>query len=302
MPLSGDQGAPTPEAVRRAEPLGLRVLAAVGSASVAYAILLAAGFIPASAIPAAGAFALIGVTLFALAWGDPEWGPAPAPAAAPTSAPTAVGSRRPRAIPIPHRSTILAQERSRPESPIRAPTPMILARAVPPGDLLWTRLNPDAVGELPVALVGPVAESAFAALPGEAFETTEFGADPWDGAAEVAGPGEGWPRAALQPDPTWTPTEHEAFTLTPPHLRASPPAWKEIRGPHSPTPRSDPPEGSHCVSCQRSLSNPPAWRSCTSCHRPFCGECAFRARRNMGSGRCLDCRTRVEIEEPRFVA
>jgi hypothetical protein len=293
---------PTPrERTDRSDPLGLRLLLAVASAAVAYAILLGLGLIPASPLPAAGAFALVGLTLFFLAWSDPEWGPASSAASVPARAPPAAAGRHDRAIPIPHRS--IASPRPSPpiDRPVSPGVPIPIVRAIPVGDMLWTRLNPDPVGGLPVELVGPIAESALESLPGESYEAAADLAG-WAGEVATVAGAPAWPVPEIPAGGTWTPTEHEAFNHLPPHLRASPPSWKEVRGPHPPTSRSSPPDGPHCASCQRALSNPPAWRSCTSCHRPFCGDCAFRARRNLGTGRCTTCRARTEIEEPRFVA
>jgi hypothetical protein len=272
---------------------------AAGSVAIAYAVLLALGLVPPTAIAAAAAFALIGVTLFVLAWGDPQWAPAPAPRRTPAPAGGSPGARHGRAIPAPHRSAGPGPV-GRPA--VAAPHPAALARAATPGEIVWSRLTREPSGVLPVDLVPPTAESPFEALPGESYDLPEEGPGAWPGSPIAAPYGPAWTGTATAPDPTWTPVEHEAFHPMPPHLRPTPPPWKEIlQPPTRPAPAKDA-STVECASCHRGLTNPPAWRSCTACHRPFCGECAFRSRRNLGQGRCMRCRTLMEIEEPRFIA
>jgi hypothetical protein len=278
----------------------LRLLVAVGCASIGYSILLALDLVPATAVTAAGAFALIGVTLFSLAWEDPEWGPVPAPIAERESAPRPTVARHLHAIPVPHRPT--AARFTPPAGPAPAPSfaPRPVSASISPGETLWARLTPATSGTLPVELVGPIAESAFANLPGEDYGPEGVGGpSSWEGAPLFDSPTPAWP--SPDEDRSWSPTEDEAFNHTPPHLRPSPPALKEILGPRPGVVSPKPVDGTTCASCHRTLTNPPAWRACTTCHRPFCGECAFRARRNFGTGRCLKCRSAVEIEEARFV-
>ncbi|MCI4354702.1 MAG: hypothetical protein L3K06_04985 [Thermoplasmata archaeon] len=285
-------------------PPAIRLALAAASLSVAYAILIGVGLIPPTASASAGAFAVLGFALLALAWGDPVWGPLPRPT--PSPSPTAVPPRpRPSLPSAPaRRPAPIGRPTLRPALPaLRTAT---VARAAAPGDALWARLATPSPGELPVALVGPTREAAFAADLSEAEEAP---------AAAAFGSGS---YAALS-HPTWTSmdtgvygrdlsgphgshAEREAFDHRPPHLRGDRSRLNEVRGPHLPIPRPEPPTGAHCATCRRSLSNPPAWRSCTSCHRPFCGDCSFRARRSLGAGRCLDCAGRLEVEEPRFVA
>jgi hypothetical protein len=181
-------------------------------------------------------------------------------------------------------------------------TPLPVFHATSPGDVLWGRLTPETPGVLPVQLVGPIAESAFETLPGESYDVPEGDVPSWDDAPSSGGLSAIWGGGALAPDPSWSPIEHEAFNHLPPHLRSAPPTWKELRGPRSPPNPAKAASGAECASCRRGLANPPAWRACTTCHRPFCGECAFRSRRNLGGGRCMDCRTYPEIEEARFVS
>jgi hypothetical protein len=284
----------------RTEPLGLRLTLGVGSVAIAYAVLLALGLVPPTATAAAGAFALIGTTLFVLAWTDPEWAPAPVPRTAPAPSGGAPGERHGRAVPAPHRP-IGARAVGPPA--FAAPRPVATAHAATPGEIAWNRFTREPAGVLPVDLVPPSAESPFEALPGESYDVPAEGPGEWPGSTTAAPYGPAWTGTSTPaPDPNWTPVEHEAFHPMPPHLRPTAPPWKEIlQPPARPTPAKDA-SSVECASCHRGLTNPPTWRSCTSCHRPFCGECAFRSRRNLGQGRCTRCRTLMEIEEPRFIA
>jgi len=264
---------------------------------------VAIGLVPVTALPAAAAFAFIGLTLFVLAWQDAEWGPVgsllPLPA---PSRPAAVERHR-RAIPVPFATAAAApMARARPGVAARASPPVAPRPSLTVGDALWTRLTPDASGVLPVELVGPIAQSTLETLPGESYDAPPIETVVWEDTAMGSGPVATWAGFPAGPDPGWSPIESEAFNHLPPHLRADPSSWKEIRGPHPPTAPARPPGAAECASCHRGLTNPPAWRSCTSCHRPFCGECAFRAKRNLGAGRCVECRRHLEIEEPRFIA
>ncbi|MCI4360849.1 MAG: hypothetical protein L3J91_04030 [Thermoplasmata archaeon] len=264
--------------------------------AVAYSLLLALGAIPAEPVPSAGAFAVVGLVLFAWVWTDPEWAPAPRPRPEPAPLPRRRPTPEPHGGPVPSLNLPRARRAS---SPGLAPS---LTAPISSGDLLWARLARDPGGVLPVDLVPPTAESAFDSLPGESFPEMPGGGAEWDAGADEGALAPSWGAPALLGSPTWTPTEHEALNHTPPHLRSSPPGWKEVIGPRPTPPTRPTPEGPHCASCQRPLANPPAWRACTACHRPFCGECAFRSRRKMGAGQCLSCRSRAAIDEPRFVA
>ncbi len=300
------QDRPSPRSTRSRPPLEIRLLLATASLSAAYAALLVVGLIPAASIVSAGAFAVLGLALFALSWRDPAWAPA--------SMAIPVRSSALLPTPSPRRPATRAPATS-PAAPVRRPVPrpaLAAVRAdapprwVPPGDALWVQLTPAESGALPSPLAAPIAGSAYA----PELEPEE--GSPFE--AGIGGLSPGFPAAPSWPSPhpvspgspraeeTVSSVEREAYNHTPPHLRPSRPAWKELTGlrtvPLAPAGSG----GVRCASCRQSLVNPPAWRACTSCRRPFCGECSFRSRRNLGPGRCLDCRAKVEIEEPRFVA
>ena len=170
---------------------------AAGSVAIAYAVLLALGLVPPTAIAAAAAFALIGVTLFVLAWGDPQWAPAPAPRRTPAPAGGSPGARHGRAIPAPHRSAGPGPV-GRPA--VAAPHPAALARAATPGEIVWSRLTREPSGVLPVDLVPPTAESPFEALPGESYDLPEEGPGAWPGSSIAAPYGLAWTGTASAPE------------------------------------------------------------------------------------------------------
>jgi len=284
------------------EARGAKLLLGVASLAVGYALLVAIGLLPVAAAPEAGAFTLVGLFLFFWAWADPEWGPDPATVSLARLRPVPSPARHRRAVAPPRRAVGGSEGR-----PTRRPAMPTVAQvaatpALSPGEALWARLTPAPAGSFPVHLIGPIAESALEALPGEEFEDLPSTGPAWGGPSFPGGEALAVPGVELPGSGPWSLTEREAFDHRPPHLRAASTEWKELRGRYvsaAPDPR---PEGLQCATCRRGLTNPPAWRSCAACHRPFCGECAFRARRNLGSGRCTECASRTEIEPPRFIA
>ena len=175
-----------------------------------------------------------------------------------SSAPEPRGRRAPSRGPSGRTSV----SRVAPSSLERRPTvdPVVRPRGpvLPSADLLWEATTPPIVGELPVALVGPVAEVPF--VPPEALDPIAFAIYGERSRAEGTPPSvrARWPEVPFEVDfEGWSPgggpsmgpmldtVGLEALTATPPHLRpasapASVPTAALRAGPLDPSPASAP--------------------------------------------------------------
>ena len=158
-----------------------------------------------------------------------------------------------------------------------------------PGDRLWSEWLPAETTGLPVALVGPVPETAYVApSPGAFVPFPDREPDLFIDAPD-------WPETGLglsglsstAPSSTAARVLREALNPLPPMQRIAP--IRPTRPTPAPAPARRASGGPACASCTSSVVELRKWGPCAECLQPVCSECLLESMAVVGRGWCATC-------------